>query len=634
MDIAILSAVRKKQIPPALRFILHLLLLSALYYFIDLLVFALVSPSTNWPLVFSLAWSILLACISLLLPRLYGRIFFGITFYIPLLWGLSQVGYYLVFDKMMWLSTIRYAGEGVVYIADIITNYPLLWWFGGIVLLALGGIVIWKFPKQKKTLWHWLIHSSLLLGMVVSLFFLPEVMFLRDNSVWGTHSEYGQSSSYRAAYNTMYDAKRFYDLCGIYQMMVRDVWVNELYPLTPSYRAQQKKQLREIDNYFSSRPEKSSNGMTGIYKDKNVILVLMESMDDWLITDQDTPTIARLMREGINFTNFYTPGYGSARTLNSEFCMNTGIYLPTTGDYVFDYVTNHFNQSLPERMNSTGYTSEVFHYNDPDFYSRGVFEPVMGYNTYVCYEDYTEEESDLMDDCILFDLPEVMDIFFREGPRFNTIITRSAHLSYVYNEVLSVHALKQYPEYKGMYASEEEDCARVKAKLVDDMFARLLLELEQRGELENTVIIGITDHYTYGYKDMDELYRHSGVSEDLELEKTPCFVWTPNGKAMEVSKTLNTSDFVPTMLNLLGVDSPYNYLGQDAFDPNYEGYALFPDGSWVQNGVFCDENGEILANTNLVAVTEEYKEKMQSLSQSYIRISNLLLTTDYYKRIR
>lgn len=616
------------------RFCLHLAILAGLFFLTELLIYLLVMPETVWPLLFGFVWAVLLGCICLLLPRLAGKIVFGICYFIPLLWGLSQVGYYFVFDKMMWLSTIRYAGEGMVYIADIIISYPPLWWIGGIGLLTAGVFVIVKFPHQEKTLWHWLIHGLLAASMISALFIMPEIMFLRDNSVWGTRSEYGQSSSYRAAYNTMYDAKRVYDICGIRQMMARDILVNVCYPLTPSYQIAQKNQVKALNNYFADRQTNTENEMTGIYEGKNVIMVLMESMDDWLITQEDTPTIARLMDEGINFTQFYTPGYGSARTLNSEFCMNTGIYLPTTGHYVFDYVTNHFHQSLPNQAKSAGYSAEVFHYNDPDFYSRGVFEPVMGYNSYVCYEDYTEEEQELMDDCILFDIPEVMDIFFREGPTFNTIITRSAHLSYVYNEVLSAHALRQYPDYRGMYGSEEEDCARVKAKLVDDMFSRLLQELENRGELDNTVIIGITDHYTYGYKDEEELFAHSDVDHALQLEKTPCFVWTPGGVSMEVDKTLNTSDFVPTILNLLGIDSPYHYLGQDAFDSNYSGYALFPDGSWVQNGVFCDEEGNVIANENNIPVTQDYIEKMQTLSQSYIEASNLLLTCDYYKRIR
>ena len=80
--------------------------------------------------------------------------------------------------------------------------------------------------------------------------------------------------------------------------------------------------------------------MTGLLKGKNVVLVLMESMDDWMIGDH-TPTITKLMSEGVNFTNFYTPVYGGIRTFNTEFCINTGSFLSSQGGYAFDYVTNH-----------------------------------------------------------------------------------------------------------------------------------------------------------------------------------------------------------------------------------------------------------------------------------------------------
>ena len=84
-----------------------------------------------------------------------------------------------------------------------------------------------------------------------------------------------------------------------------------------------------------------------------------------------------------------------------------------------------------------------------------------------------------------------------------------------------------------------------------------LLEAERK--LENTVIIGITDHYTYGYKDMESLYTLSGIQEKLLLEKTPCFIWSKDLQPMEVDKVLNTSDFLPTVLNLLGVETEYGY---------------------------------------------------------------------------
>jgi hypothetical protein len=104
---------------------------------------------------------------------------------------------------------------------------------------------------------------------------------------------------------------------------------------------------------------------------------------------------------------------------------------------------------------------------------------------------------------------------------------------------------------------------------------------------------------------------------------------------MKVDKTLNTADFLPTMQNLLGFDSPYNYLGQDAFDPGYVGYALFPDGSWISDGIACcaDTGGEpkILQNVNNKVATREYLQEMTEKTQQFIQISNLLLMTDYYK---
>lgn len=600
------------------------------FFLIECVGFLLLKPEGYTALGFGALWSLMLTCFIFCLPRLAGKITFGLLYFSMLLWTLAQAGYYLVFDKMMWLSTIGYAGEGAAFLGDVLGSFPFLWWVGLIALLALGVAVIRFFPyAPKKILWR----IPCILGIaisIVSLSMMPEYIFQRDNNIWGTHSEYGQSSSYRAAYKTMFDTKRVYDMTGIYQLVMRDIWVNELYPHTPAYQKALKQQTATLDNYFAKRGEQKTNDMTGIFAGKNVIMVLMESMDDWMITAEETPTIMKMMEEGINFTNFYTPGYGSARTLNSEFCMNTGIYLPTTGSYVFDYVTNSYKQSIASQMTANGYTSYVFHYNDPSFYSRGVFEPAMGYADYVCYEDYEKEKKALYSDTLLFDLPEVKDLFFREGRTFNTIITRSAHLSYKYNEVLSHYALKQYPGYRGLYGSEEEDCARVKAKLVDDMFARLLQELEDAGQLENTVIVAMTDHYTYGYKNMEELYAHSGVEEELLLEKTPCFIWSANGPQVEVTKTLNTSDFLPTVLNLLGIDSPYHYLGQDAFDPNYKGYALFPDGSWICDGVAYQDE-KILMNKQNREVSEEEIAEMAALSEAYRNMSNLLLTCNYYR---
>ena len=161
----------------------------------------------------------------------------------------------------------------------------------------------------------------------------------------------------------------------------------------------------------------------------------------------------------------------------------------------------------------------------------------------------------------------------------------------------------------------------------------LLQELEAEGRLENTVIIGITDHYTYGYKDMESLLSLSGVEETILLEKTPCFIWSPGLEPMEMDKVLNTSDLLPTVLNLLGIRSPYDYIGRDAFDESYDGFVPFSNGSWIFGDTAYDSAGKSLISISgdRQTVTAEFQKEMAERVQKFIQINNLILESDYYQ---
>lgn len=587
-----------------------------------------------WPLAFGLVWAVLLTGLLRLLPRAGSRVVYGVFYFAALIYTAVQTGYFLLFREMLWLSDFRYASEGADY-ASVLLKYPLGWWLSLVGLLALGVVMVWKFPERKRMWQRTVLAGTAAAAAIAAAVLLPEVVFRHDRQVQYAGSDYGRSQSAEAAYENMFNAHRLYQVCGIYQTAVRDLFINLLYPLSPGYADAQQDNWEKIDQYFAQREDQGDNGMTGIFEGKNVVLVLMESMDDWVLGEH-TPTINRLMEEGINFTNFYTPGYGGVRTFNSEFCANTGTFLASNGGYAFDYVTNDFRQSLASQLTELGYSALVYHYNSPAFYSRGVFEPAVGYDAYISYQEYVTEQtkSELYDDQFLFNNTEVSESFFREGPKLNFIITRSAHLNYVYNEVLSHWGLQKYPEYRGMTGDEEEDCMYLKARLVDDMFARLLSELEAHGELENTVIVAFTDHYTYGIEDQQLVLDRSGVTDSLLVEKTPCFIWSADGPALEVDKTLNTSDLLPTVLNLLGIHSPYSYIGRDAFDETYTGYALFPDGSWVTQGVAYNAKTKkvIYLEEDAPAATEQFREEMAKTVNDFVQINNLILKSDYYQR--
>ncbi len=585
-----------------------------------------------WPLAFGALWALLLTGLCRAVPGRASRIAYGIVYFLFLIYAAVQTGYYQMFLEMLWISDFRYASEGSDYFS-VLLSYPAGWWAGLAGLIALGAVLVWKYPPTKKGRLRRLGAGTLALLGAAGALLLPQAVFLRDSQVLDAGSDYGRAQSAEAAYENMFNVHRLYQVCGLFQTAVKDLYANYLYPLTPGYLLEQQSNRQEIDAYFSSRETGGENDMTGLLAGKNVVLVLMESMDDWMIGEH-TPTLEKLMSEGINFTSFYTPGYGGVRTFNTEFCINTGSFLSSQGGYAFDYVTNTYSQSLASLLTQQGYSALTFHYNDPSFYSRGVFSPAMGYEAYVSYADYVEEDSDaLYDDQLLFDSAELKELFFREGPTLNFVITRSAHLSYKYNEVLSYWGLKKYPEYRGLTGNEETDCAYLKARLVDDFFARLLEELEQAGQLENTVIIAVTDHYTYGYQDTDSLLELSGVEDSLLLEKTPCFIWSADLEAQEVDKVLNTSDLLPTVLNLLGVDSPYSYIGRDAFDESYQGFVPFSNGSWISGDTAYNANTEELLSIsgNAQTVTAAQQEALAEVVEQFVGINNLILETDYYK---
>lgn len=606
----------------------------AAFFLIEVYAFLFLSgwDISRWPLVFGLLWAGILTGILRALPRKASRIVFAIVYILSLGYAAAQTGYYIMFNQMLWVSEFRYASEGSEFFS-VLLQYPIGWWLFLVGLAVLGVLLVWRFPKRKNQ-WQRNVIASLAAAICIcGTVLLPEAVFQYDRQIQYAASDYGRAQSAEAAYKNMFNTHRLYRVCGIYQTAVKDVYRDYIYPILPGYAAAQAEAQKQIDDFFDARGEVLPNEMTGTFEGKNVILVLMESMDDFALGEH-TPTINRLMEEGINFTNFYTPGYGGVRTFNSEFCANTGSFLSSSGGYAFDYVTNDYRQSLASLLTDRGYSAKVYHYNTPTFYSRGVFSPAMGYDEYVCYEDHVTEENknDLYSDQFLFDYKAVSDSFFREGPKLNFIITRSAHLSYKYNEVLSYWAMRQYPQYRGLTGDEELDCMYVKARLVDDMFARLLQELEDKGELENTVIVAYTDHYAYGFKNEPLMLEKSGVDSMLLLEKTPCFIWSADGPALEVDKTLNTSDLLPTVLNLLGVDSPYHYIGRDAFDDRYIGYALFPDGSWVCDGVaYYAATGEQMCLQAVKNLTQEMSAQMAQYVNDFVRINNLILETDYYK---
>lgn len=605
------------------------------FFVIDVFVFAFTGAAGRYSLACSAVWAAIFSGALLLLPHRAARLLFALLYELSAVYAVIQAGYFQIFGKLMWITDLLYLRDGAEFAGSVFSYLPPAFVPTAAALLLWGFAAQRLYPAVRTTRPRVLAVCCGALTAVALLPFLLNAACADDSKSLGLGTDFYAGKSLRRAYDLMYDAEKVYALCGLYQTAGRDIWVHLIQPQLPGSRSEETRKLAQIEAYFDVREPASDNDMTGMFAGKNVILVLMESADDWTLSEQTTPTICRLMREGIDFTNLYTPLYGSVRTFNTEFTVNTGIFSPTNGNLTFTYCDNTYAESLPSQFRRIGYTAKAFHYNVPTFYSRGIMEPAMGYEQYISYVDYVPNQnqfsSDLFEDSFVLTNPELNAQLLDDTPFFHFIISRNAHMPYGKNDSVGKYALEKYPAFTSVSEHEEIPHYLAKMRLLDDFFSNLLDELERKNLLENTVIVGFTDHYSYSMEDQDKVRELSNVPVDLMVEKTPFFIWSADGPAVTVNKTLSTADIAPTLVNLFGLDTGCNYLGRDAFDPTYDGCAVFSDGSWIDGNVVW-QDGAVVHEFFDGAAQQTDLTKRNEEAQAFIQTSNLILETDYYAR--
>lgn len=102
---------------------------------------------------------------------------------------------------------------------------------------------------------------------------------------------------------------------------------------------------------------------------------------------------------------------------------------------------------------------------------------------------------------------------------------------------------------------------------------------------ENTVVVCVADHFAYGL-DEETLLATKGEHWALR-QRAPFFIYTkdPVLKALPWIKSAQNADFLPTLANLFSLDLNQKTLGRDIFDPNYKGYVIFSNYSFLTDEV-------------------------------------------------
>ena len=118
-------------------------------------------------------------------------------------------------------------------------------------------------------------------------------------------------------YNNLNSNLKFYNKFGSFEYLIKDIerLDDDKAPITID-------EIFKIANFIQNNKGTRSE-LEGTYKDKNLILILCESLCPEGIDETLTPTLYKLANEGTYFTNYYAPLYPS-NTCDSEFISQTG----------------------------------------------------------------------------------------------------------------------------------------------------------------------------------------------------------------------------------------------------------------------------------------------------------------------
>jgi len=390
--------------------------------------------------------------------------------------------------------------------------------------------------------------------------------------------------------------------------------------------------LNTLNKYFISKDIASTNEYTGLFEGKNVIFLMIESGSQIMLKNEYYPNIARLYEHGWSFDNYYSPR-NTCSTGNNEMSGMTSLYTIYNNCTANVYKKNTYFEGIFNLFNNKGYETSSYHNNYDEYYARTIIHKNIGssrfYDIYDLDIDITKKYGEwASDEELITKYLEILDSRDTSKPFMNWITTVSSHQPYADNSPYN----KQYRElFPDDYPTDIKGYMS-KLKIVDNAIGLLLDGLEERGLLEDTVIVMFADHYPYGLSKtkLSEAYGYS-VTDDNNSDNVPFVIYNPTLEQKTFNEYTAHVDTLPTFANLFNLDYDSRlYMGSDVFAQDYESLVIFDDASWKNEYAFYEASKnkikyyteKVYTSEEILAINEQVRLKLE--------MSSLAIRYDYF----
>lgn len=608
----IVSYVKKNEKCLKINF-LFLVLIIIQFLFFDIMIRISIDHQINFypvymltPNILTVAYGLLCGIVLMILPKIISNIFVVIIYLFNLV--LFIVNYMLIVIKSEAFTVYNFqiANEGLTYINFILEEINITF-----IVIILLSIILFVFTimklKDVTCNLKWSKKAGVFL-IAVFLFFIMRfcgVGILRDYQT----DDGWEDITYPKYYTeNLINSRKNVSVLGLYEYTLKDII--EYFKDNDVYGSEE-----EIEEIVNSSNDTNENEMTGIFEGKNLIMVMMESIDNVIIDEEGMPTLSKMMSEGWNFTKRYNHFNAGGSTIATEYATLSGLYYSSNNKYD----SNTYNEAIPSIFSKENYIVSSFHENSGAYYNRSELHKSLGFeNSYFLY-DMDLENILYYEDAQFFDNDELYDLVVpkdRDEPFMSFITTISAHGPYTNNGFCDAEGI-----------TDENSCIKYLSKRTDDMLASMLERLEEDGLLDDTVIILYSDHaaYSYNYTEEELSNTYQNIDGDYSIKNLPFVIYNAGIEAKEYDDIIvNDIDFVPTILNLFGIDYDARYyVGTDIFSENHKNICIFSDYTWYDGEIYS-VNGE----------DTDYYREISNYIQERLNFSQMLISNNYYKKIR
>ncbi len=407
---------------------------------------------------------------------------------------------------------------------------------------------------------------------------------------------------------------------------------------------------RWLADYIQSQEPVTTNEYTGMFEGYNLIFLTAEGFCTYAIDEELTPTLYRMAHSGFVCENYYVPLWQTS-TSDGEYTNMTGL-IPDGQHSMRKSASNVQPYALPAFFAGEGVYSYAFHDNSLSYYDRHKSHTNMGYDFRACKLGKLKE-SEWGDKVFAMEEPDQWpasdyNMMVATVPEYVNLeqfhvyyMTVSGHM--LYNFQGNAMSVKNRDAVEELELSEGPKAYIACNIELDKAMEYLLAQLEEAGQLDNTVICLSADHYPYGLSDKEyEELAGKDLSQGKDKFRNTLILYNA---AMEepiyIDKACGSVDLLPTLLNLFGFEYDSRmYAGRDILSDR-EGMVIFNNRDFVTDSVIFTEKGDVATwlqdeeGNDIIPDDrkEEYLEAARQEVKDRYNFSAYILRENYYSDV-